>query len=98
MCKQNIERLSWNGNLSLTLQIQYTPHPKQMEFHNNPARFRVLASGRRWGKTKAGANEFIRMMTQTPERSVGFCVAPTFWHTEKQYKEIMFYCPKELIK
>lgn len=83
---------------TLTLQISYTPHPKQLEFHNSKARFRILASGRRWGKTKAGANEFIRMMTSTPERSVGFCVAPTFWHTEKQWKEIMYYCPPELIK
>ena len=83
--------------MSLTLQIQYTPHPKQVEFHNCKARFRILASGRRWGKTKAGANEFIRMITGAPSRSVGFCVAPTYWHTEKQWKEILYYCPKELI-
>jgi hypothetical protein len=83
--------------LSLTLQIQYSPHQKQLEFHQCKARFRILASGRRWGKTKAGANEFIRMLTSCPERSVGFCVAPTFWHTEKQYKEIMYYCPRELV-
>jgi hypothetical protein len=37
------------------------------------------------------------MITSCPERSVGFCVAPTFWHTEKQWKEIMYYCPRELI-
>jgi hypothetical protein len=84
--------------LSLTLQIQYTPHPKQLEFHNCKARFRILASGRRWGKTKAGANEFIRMITDAPDNSVGFCVAPTFWHTEKQWKEILYYCPKEIVQ
>lgn len=83
--------------MTLQLQIKYTPHPKQLEFHNCKARFRILASGRRWGKTKAGANEFIRMITNAPSKSVGFCVAPTFWHTEKQWKEIMTYCPKELI-
>ena len=84
--------------MSLTLQIQYTPHPKQLEFHQCKARFRILASGRRWGKTKAGANEFIRMLTEAPARSVGYCVAPTYSHTEKQWKEILYYCPREIIK
>jgi hypothetical protein len=68
-----------------------------MEFHQSKARFKVLSCGRRWGKTKAGANEFIKQLTNRPSRSVGFCVAPTFWHTEKQYKEFLNYCPKELI-
>jgi hypothetical protein len=83
--------------LSITLQINYTPHPKQLEFHSCKARFRVLASGRRWGKTKAGANEFLKMIINAPERSVGYCVAPTYSHTEKQWKEILYYCPREII-
>ena len=28
---------------------------------------------------------------------VGFAVAPTFWHTQKQWKEFFRFCPKELI-
>lgn len=83
--------------MSVTLQIRYKPHPKQLEFHQSKARFRILASGRRWGKTKAGANEFIKMLTEAPPRSVGYCVAPTYSHTEKQWKEILYYCPRELI-
>ncbi len=82
----------------LKLIIKYTPHPNQWTFHNSTARFRILACGRRWGKTKAGANEFIRMITKRPPNSVGFCVAPTYWHTNKQWKEILLYCPSELIK
>jgi hypothetical protein len=57
----------------------------------------LLACGRRWGKTKIGAVEFILMMLGAPENSVGYCVAPTFSHTRKQWKEIRYYCPKELI-
>lgn len=34
-------------------------HPGQLEVHNNPARFKVLAAGRRWGKTRLGVNECI---------------------------------------
>jgi hypothetical protein len=36
-------------------------------------------------------------MFSLPDKSVGYCVAPTFSHTRKQWKEILFYCPKELI-
>lgn len=57
-----------------------------------------MACGRRWGKTISGANEAIKVVTQTPLESVGFCVAPTYWHTQKQLREFMLYCPKELIK
>lgn len=84
--------------MSLTLQIKYQPHNGQVEFHSSPARFRVLACGRRWGKTISGANESIKVATQTPEESVGFCVAPTYWHTQKQWREFLRYCPVEIIR
>ena len=68
-----------------------------------PARFRVLNCGRRWGKTVAGANEFIRQMWQQGEGKekigiVGFAVAPTYWHTQRQWSEFFNYCPAELIE
>lgn len=34
-------------------------HAGQLEVHNHPARFKVLAAGRRWGKTRLGVNECI---------------------------------------
>jgi hypothetical protein len=37
------------------------------------------------------------MMLACPERAVGFCVAPTYWHTQKQRKEFKLFCPSELI-
>lgn len=40
-------------------RISVKPHPGQAEVHNNPARFRVLACGRRWGKTRLGVNECL---------------------------------------
>ena len=80
-----------------TLTIPYQPHSSQILFHNSKARFRVLACGRRWGKTISGANEFIKCMLKAPEYAVGFAVAPTFWHTQKQWKEFLNYCPAELI-
>jgi len=80
-----------------TLTIQYSPHDGQKSFHNSDARFRVLSCGRRWGKTISGANEFITQITKAKPESVGFCVAPTFWHGQKQWKEFFRYCPKQII-
>jgi len=81
----------------LTLKINYRPHPGQSEFHENQARFRILACGRRWGKTKSGANEAVKQTIASGKDNVGFCVAPTYWHTQKQWTEFMLYCPRELI-
>jgi hypothetical protein len=63
-----------------------------------PARFRVLDCGRRWGKTIAGANELIRQMWTQGPNIVGFAVAPTYWHTKRQWTEFFNFCPAELIK
>jgi hypothetical protein len=86
-----------------TAVIKYKPHPGQVEFHFHPARFRVLNCGRRWGKTVAGANEFIRQIWQQGEGRekigiVGFAVAPTYWHTQRQWTEFFNFCPHELIE
>jgi len=77
--------------------IRYMPHPGQLEFHMCPARFRVLNCGRRWGKTVAGANEFIRQIWKLGPNIVGFAVAPTYWHTQRQWSEFFNFCPPELI-
>ena len=83
--------------MSLTLTIPYKPHPGQKLFHKSKARFRILACGRRWGKTICGANEAIRQATKSPPGSVGFCVAPTYWHTQKMWREFLRFCPRVLI-
>ena len=79
------------------LDINYKPHSGQKQFHDSTARFRILACGRRWGKTISGANEFIEQMIQAGPEAVGFAVAPTFWHTQKQWKEFLRYCPPQII-
>jgi len=45
--------------MNQTIQINAHPHKGQLEVHRNPARFRVLACGRRWGKTRLGVNECL---------------------------------------
>ena len=81
-----------------TVLIRYKPHPGQLAFHMCTARFRVLNCGRRWGKTVAGANEFIRQILKQGPNIVGFAVAPTYWHTQRQWSEFFNFCPRELIE
>ena len=43
----------------MAIQIDAHPHAGQAEVHAHPARFKVLAAGRRWGKTRLGVNECL---------------------------------------
>ena len=81
-----------------TILIPLQASSGQLEFHMCPARFRVLNCGRRWGKTVAGANEFIRQILKQGPNIVGFAVAPTYWHTQRQWSEFFNFCPPELIE
>ena len=47
------------SDLSTTITLNM-PHPGQMEILNNPARFKVLACGRRWGKSEVGLIEILK--------------------------------------
>lgn len=46
------------------IEINVGPHPGQDEVHKDPHRFKVLAAGRRWGKTRLGVNECIAIATK----------------------------------
>ena len=41
----------------MTVRLDAKPHAGQQKVHGHPARFRVLAGGRRWGKTRLGVYE-----------------------------------------
>lgn len=46
------------------VEIQATMHPAQAEIHRSQARFRVLAAGRRFGKTRLGVFECFDVASQ----------------------------------
>lgn len=52
-------------------------HPKQMEVYRSTARFRVVAAGRRWGKSKLSLMEMIRAATAKRNQLVWY-IAPTY--------------------
>ena len=43
----------------MNLTIRASLHPAQTVVHNDPARFRVVNAGRRWGKTRLGVMECL---------------------------------------
>lgn len=70
----------------------YTPYPEQLEFHKHKARFRVLAFGRRGGKSKSSIVETFECLRDSlrviPEGRIprAWVVAPTFNLVEEDWR------------
>jgi hypothetical protein len=68
----------------------YRPHPGQAEIHFTRSRFKVVANGRRWGKTLFGAKEvephaFVpSAITGKPQ--LGWIVGPQYSDAEKEFR------------
>lgn len=72
-------------------QLNVKLHPKQLEVFNDKHRFKVVAAGRRFGKSRLAAWTLLIQALQSKEKDV-FYVAPTF----QQAKDIMWGMLKEL--
>ena len=69
----------------IQIQIDAAPHPGQAAVHNDPARFKVLAAGRRWGKTRLGVHECLDMAAQGKR---AWWVAPTYKMSEVGWRPL----------
>lgn len=68
------------------LRIWLPPmHPGQLEVARHPARFRVLAAGRRWGKTRLGA---LLCLVEAVQGRRAWWVAPTYKMARVGWREI----------
>jgi len=65
----------------------YHPHDGQRLFHESPARFRVCANGRRFGKTLAGANDMLRFVLNN-SGTRAWWVAPVMDQASRVFEEI----------
>lgn len=72
-------------------QLNVKLHPKQLEVFNDKHRFKVVAAGRRFGKSRLAAWTLLIQALQSKDKDV-FYVAPTF----QQAKDIMWGMLKEL--
>src|SRR3990170_5790684 len=67
------------------IRIDVKPHPGQVAVHTSPARFKVLAAGRRFGKTRLGVNECY---TVASKGGRAWWVAPSYKMSEVGWRPI----------
>lgn len=79
------------------INIPYRPHRFQWAFHASRARFRLFIAGRRGGKTKAAANEAVKLAATIPGGH-GWIVAPSYPISRVAWREFLRVLPPELIK
>jgi len=77
-----------------TLNIQFLP--KQKEIIDHPARFKIVACGRRFGKTRLSAYKVIIDSLQTPN-GVYYIIAPNYSQTKILWRMIKTYMPKQAV-
>ena len=77
--------------------LLYPPHPGQRELHDSPARFRVAACGRRWGKTVAAVNEIVKHAWEAPG-TLCFWVAPVYRQSMIAFDLVRRSLPKGAVK
>lgn len=80
-----------------TIKIPYKPHKLQNEFHNSKARFRVLAAGRRFGKSQAAVNEAIKLAVKK-RNSTAWITAPVYAQAMISWRMLKKFLPKEFIR
>ena len=76
--------------------LQYTPHPGQLEIHRSTASRRIVACGVRWGKTLCAAMEGLVAAMEPKERSFGWVVAPTYELADKVFRELVVLTAEHL--
>lgn len=67
------------------MQINANPHPGQLVVHNDPARFKTLSAGRRWGKTRLGVMECLDVASRG---GLAWWVAPSYKISQVGWKPL----------
>jgi hypothetical protein len=69
------------------IKVRYGPHKGQWRIHKSKARFRVVACGRRFGKTLMAVNEIVRFALEHKNANCAW-VAPWFKQSKMVYRLI----------
>jgi len=73
------------------MELNIDLHPAQLAIFNDPARFKIVSAGRRFGKSRLAAWLLLIKALQSDSKDV-FYVGPTF----QQAKDIMWHTLKDL--
>ncbi len=60
------------------MDFKVSLHPQQLEVFQDPARFKVVSAGRRWGKTRLAIYKMIVKSLQIQSEANVYYIAPTF--------------------
>ena len=68
----------------MDITLDYVPHRTQRIIHHaRDRRFRTVCCGRRWGKTRFAAAEFLDIAGQSEEKKLFAWIAPTYFIAER---------------
>lgn len=79
------------------IELNYKPHDNQKLFHSSKARWRILACGRRWGKTQCAVAEGIKLSLKEPKQR-GWIVAPTYPLSQEDWRTLKEIAPTSVLK
>ena len=79
------------------VSINVSLHEKQREVFQHPARYKILACGRRWGKTTLSA-WIVILSAINNENTTYFIVAPTFSQIKILWRMIKRFVPQQTVK
>ena len=82
-----------DSDLSTTVTCRL-PHPGQLQILHNPARFKVLACGRRWGKSRLGLVEILRAAHLQHKRC--WWIVPTYQTADEEIWPELLSAVKDL--
>lgn len=72
-------------------QVGYKPHTaEQRAVHDSTARFKVLACGRRWGKTTFGAMDMTAAVLDPEQAGYYWIVGPNYVQGEKEFRIVHY--------
>jgi len=80
------------------VHLSFTPYEEQREVLQSPARFRVVAAGRRSGKTIMAAVETVRRALEAPAGWRGYWVGAEHQHAKTAYRLIDSALPEALVE
>ncbi len=79
------KRRSSDSNSTTTVKFRM-PHPGQRQVLRHPARFKVVACGRRWGKTELG--KMALLLTTAWDKKRGWWLAPTLMMASQVWRDL----------
>lgn len=78
------------------LRTKWEAHDAQQEIRDSDARFRMVACGRRWGKTELAAHEIFEYAFNNPG-TLCWWVAPTYRIADTGYNKVESIVPNGLV-